>query len=535
MGYKTDFSKIDLDKYYFDEVAANRAVRYIETQIKHVKGKLSGKPMILEQWQKDEIIKPLFGWKHKETGLRKYTRTYIEIPKKNGKTALAGAVACIFLDIESEPGIVEIYSIAYGKDQAKLSWDATAGYILQSKRLSKKAEVFRNSIIVDKGKANARYFKPMSRDSKGQEGINPQLAIVDELHVHPDASLIENMEKSMASRLQPLSFVITTAGDNLYGVGYQRRQEAVDCVLGKADRENLLVCIHCADKEDDPFKEETWMKANPNYGVSVYKERLQEYAEAAKSTPANLNSFLRYHLNIWTAAKDAWIPDHTWMASTGLPKVDLRGRECYGGLDLSSRSDITAFTLVFPVDDRYYSLNWFWLPEDKGRYAPDASKNLEYLRWIEDKHIVETSGRTVDYAFIINKVSELSKIYDIRVIAYDNWNSSHIAPQLQEAGFDLFEFRQGYRSMSLPTKELEALVMDKRFEHFGNPVLRWMVGNAVIQSDPAGNIKVIKDVKRPSQKVDGVISNVMALGMCLNYQIEEKGSYMEDEKGLWFI
>ncbi len=538
MNYHTKQDEIDLDKYYFDESAADNAVRYIETHIRHVKGKLAGQRLKLEEWQKDKIVRPLFGWKVKETGLRKYRSAYVEIPKKSGKSFIAAAMAAIFLDIDKEGGS-EIVGVAWGKKQASLVFDATKGIILKSPRLSDKCRVLRSEIQAPDHIGGKKTYRTLSKDAGSEDGLNPTLAIIDELHIHKNSEVVEMVEKSMGAREQPLSFIITTAGSDLYGIGYQRHEYARDVVLGHHDDEKLLVCIYGADKDSDPFSEETWKAANPNYGVSVYKEKYEEEATKARGSSASLNSFKRYYLNIWTQSADGWVSDIVWQESSEYSdkrilkneledefrNLRLQDYPCYGGLDLSSRSDITAFNLMWRINGKFYSLNWFWLPEVKGSMSADV-KNIQYRDWVNQGYITETSGNVVDYDAIIRKLAELSAKYDIRRVAYDNYNSHHLVPQLVENGLDLIEFRQGFRSMNAPTKELEAAVMSKNFEHFGNPVLRWMAGNAEIQTDPAGNIKVIKDRNRPEKKVDGIISNVMSLGLWL--EEPDDGSYFED-------
>lgn len=529
----TDFSKIDKRKYYFDEKTADLAVRYIESNIRHVKGDLAGQLIKLEDWQKDKIIRPLFGWKVKETGLRKYSAAYIEIPKKSGKSFLAACMAAIFLDIEKEGGS-EVVGVAWGRKQAGLVFEATKEVIKKSPRLSGKCKVYRNSITAQDHLGGTKTYQILSKEAGGEDGINPQLAIIDELHVHKSNEVLEMVEKSMGARKQPLSFIITTAGSDLYGIGYQRHEYAEDIVKGTIKDENTLVCIYGADKEADPFSEKTWAAANPNYGVSVYKKSYEREAAKAKMSSASLNSFKRYYLNIWTQSADGWINDVTWQDSsetTEIPKF-LENYPCYAGLDLSSRSDITAFTLMWRIEEKYYSLNWFWLPEDKGTMSADT-KNIQYRDWVKNGHIVETQGNVVDYDFILAKLAELKERYDIRCVAYDNWNSHHIAPQMVELGLELTEFRQGFKSMNAPTKELEAAIMSKKFEHFGNPVLRWMAGNAEIQTDPADNVKVIKDRNRPEKKVDGIISNIMAFGLWLD-EPDDGGSYLENND-LWIL
>ena len=538
MNYKTDQSTIDLDKYYFDEKAADSAVRYIEGNIRHVKGELAGKLLKLEEWQKNEIIRPLFGWKKRQDGTRKFSSAYVEVPKKSGKSFLAASMAAIFLDIDKEGGS-EIVGVAWGRKQASLVFDATKGVIKKSPRLNKKCQVYRNTIQAPDHIGGTKKYHILSKEAGAEDGLNPQLAVIDELHEHKNSNVVEMVEKSMAARKQPLSFIITTAGSDLYGIGHQRHQYAIDVVKGIYEDDNLLVCIYGADKDDDPFSEETWKKVNPNYGVSVYKEAYEREAAKAKGSSASLNSFKRYYLNIWTQSADGWISDVVWKESSKykdkwthrndiedeLHKLGLADYPCYGGLDLSSRSDITAFTLLWNIDGQFYSLNWFWLPEEKGSMSADT-KNIQYREWVDKGYITETDGNVVDYDFVIHKIKELSEIYQIKSIAYDPYNSHHIVPKLDEIGAELVEFRQGFLSMNAPSKELEAAIMSKRFEHFGNPVLRWMAGNAEVATDPAGNIKIIKDRNRPEKKVDGIISNIMAYGLAIDPA--EKGSYLEE-------
>lgn len=525
--YFTDFSKIDKKKYYFDEKTANLAVDYIEENIRHVKGDLAGELVKLEEWQKERIIKPLFGWKEKNTGLRKFSSAYIEIPKKSGKSFTAACMASIFLDIEREGGS-EIVGVAWGRKQAGLVFEATKEVIKKSPRLSKKCKVYRNSITAPDHLGGTKTYQILSKEAGGEDGINPQLAIIDELHVHKSNEVLEMVEKSMGARKQPLSFIITTAGSDMYGIGYQRHEYAIDVVKGLIKDENLLVCIYAAEKDADPFDEETWKYANPNYGVSVYKKSYEREANKARKSSASLNSFKRYYLNIWTQSSDGWIADNVWVGSSKTTKIPydlLESYPCYGGLDLSTRSDITAFSLVWRIEGRYYSLNWFWLPEER-THGNAESGNFMYRDWVNNGYITETFGNIVDYDFVINTIFEQAKRFNIQGIAYDPYNSHHIAPKLEEA-VPMYEFRQGYKSMNAPTKEMEAEIMQGNFEHFGNPVLRWMAANSEVQTDPAGNMKVIKDKKRPEKKVDGIISNIMGFGMWLN-EPENSGSYLED-------
>lgn len=526
MSYKTDFSQIDLDKYYFDEVAANGAVRYIEDNIKHVAGPLSGQPLILEDWQKNEIIRPVFGWKHKENGLRKYTSAYVEIPKKNGKTFLAASFAAIFLDIEPEKGEVPIFSIAGNNDQAKLTFRATKGIITQSKRLSEKAEVLAHSIMV-RSKSSQKYFRALASKSETQQGVNPQLVIADEVHIHKDADLIENQRKSMIARTQPLFLMITTAGSDLYGVGYAEHTHAKEVALGIRDDENLLVCIYCADKNDDPFSEETWKKANPNFGISVTAAGLEREAKKAAHSSSSLNSFLRYHLNIWTQSKDSWINDRDWMQSMwDYDESILLENECVGGLDLSGTSDITSFGLVWSIDGRYYSKLWYFLPEDKGSNSADKG-NYQYLDWVKQGLVIETMGNTIDYDYIAQFISEKCKEYKITKIAFDPYRANYVIPKVDAPHVECISFGQSWKEMTMPVTIFEKSIMDKDFNHGGDPVLRWMAGNVLKDTGRDGTIaKLVKDKNAPEKKIDGLIVCTMALGLLIDN--DEGGSYLED-------
>jgi len=519
-----------LSKYYFDEKAANSAVKYIEQNIRHVKGELAGQPLILEEWQKEQIIKPIFGWKHKSTGFRKHTSAYIEIPKKSGKSFLAASIAAIFLDIEPEGGS-EIVGVAWGRKQAGLVFEATKEVIKKSPRLNNKCKIYRNSITAPDHLGGTKTYQILSKEAGGEDGINPQLAIIDELHVHKNNEVLEMVEKSQGARRQPLSFVITTAGSDLYGIGYQRHEYAKDVVKGILQDETLLVCIHGADIDDDPFDEATWIKANPNYNVSIGKRAYEKEASKARQSAASLNSFKRYYLNIWTSSLEGWIDESKWKQNQwDIDERILEGAECYGAIDLASRSDITAFTLIFYIEGAYISKNWFFLPREKGQNSAEKN-NIRYLDWIKQGYIIETDGDITDYQAVRKVINDCMAKYKIVQIAYDDWNAHHLIPDLVSDGIELLEFRQGFKSMSSPTKDLHAYATssERKFNHLGNPVLSWMAGNAEVRVDDADNWKVVKSKVNSEKKVDGIITNIMALALWLREKEDTKTSYLLDD------
>lgn len=541
MSYFTDISQIDLDKYWYDEKAAESAVRYIETHCYHAKGDLAGTPLILEEWQKEKIIKPLFGWKEKEVTTitskdgkvikrfhkRKFRFAYIEVPKKNGKSTLLSAIAQIFLDIEPEKG-AEVVGIAWGRKQAGIIFDMVKRSVAMSPRMTERVDLFRNAILSKDGE---KRYTTWSKEAGGEDGQSPNLIICDELHQHKSGELIDMAEKSMAARSNPLSLVITTAGDNLQGIGYERSNYAKDVAQGIIKDESLLVCIYCAnEKEDDVYDPKVWKRVNPQLGVSIPMDFFEQEAAKAKTSVYWENSFKRYHLNIWNNTRNQFISDSVWMDSSWVfDKKLLEGKPCFGGMDLSSTGDITAFSLVFPIDDYFVSLNWFFLPEDKSAHGLDQKRIIQYDGWVKRGYIIETPGNVIDYGFVRQVVQDAAVKYDVQAIAYDPYNMTETALQLQDAGLNMIKFRQGYISMNYPTKQLERLVLSKKFNHRGNPVLRWMNNNTSIATDPAGNIKIYRDKK--DEKVDGMVSNVMALGLATDPSNTPKRSYLEESGG----
>jgi phage terminase large subunit-like protein len=528
MSYFTDFSKIDLDKYYFDQKAAEGAVRYIENECYHSKGALAGTRLILSEWQKERIVKPIFGWKHKEPTIvkdatgrivakinkRKYRKAYIEIPKKNGKSTLMSAFAQIFLDIDPEKGS-EIVGLAWGRKQAGIIFDMVAKSIAKSPRMNERINHYKSRNVLLSKDAEKRYTV-WSKEAGGEDGQFPQLVIIDELHEHKNDEIVSVAEKSMLGRVNPLSLTVTTAGKDLDGIGYMRSEYCKQVASGIVEDESQLVCIFCADKEDDIFDKKTWYKANPQLGISISEDDFKEYVKDAKKSAHNENSFRRYHLNQWNNNVDSWISDASWWQCHWEVDIDFTKYPCYGGLDLSSTSDITAFTLMWLIDGVIYTKNWFWLPKEKAANSADVN-NVFYANWVKQGYITETDGNVVDDDYILFKISQLSKKYDIRYIAYDNYRSHHLVSQFIELGLKCIEFRQGWKSMTAPTLELEKMVLKKKLNHFGNPVLRWMISNSVVSSDPSGQaVKVMKEKNKPSKKVDGAITNIMAYGLWLD-------------------
>lgn len=506
-----------LDKGFFiDTKAGERAVNFIQ-KLKHTKGKWAGQPLLLERWQKF-IVFNLFAWKRAD-GSRRFRYAYVEVARKNGKTALAAGIALYMLYAEREPR-AEVYSVATVKDQAKLCFNDSVA-IVKNTALSQRMRVFRDSILYEQLGA---YFKPLSSDDGIHDGYSPYCVIVDEYHAHKDNGMLDVMRSGMAARVQPLVFIITTAGFNKNYPCYAYRQNAKNVMAGIVNDDSLFSMIFEMDAEDDWTDPQNWPKANPNLGVSVDYEYLAGEVKDAQNRPEAVRGVKTKNLNMWVDAETTWILDEVWAKCAGAFGIsELEGLKCWGGLDLSNVSDITAFVLLFEYKDKFALVPKFWIPEEKLQ-EKIAKENVGFAEWVDKGYVTVTPGNVTDYDFIKADIFAMAQKYDIISIAYDRWNSSQTVIQMQDEGLEMSPFGQGYGSMSAPTKEFEKMVLLEKMEHFNNPVLRWMLASTVIQVDPAGNMK--PDKRKSSQKIDGIVASIMALGEMMTCKAkEEKNPY----------
>ena len=494
-----------MSKFYFDKESAIKAINFIEKFCSHTKGELAGKPFLLEDWQK-EIVGNIFGWKSEETNLRKYRTVFIEVPRKNGKTTLCAAISLYMLFADSERGS-EVYAAAGDRNQAGIVFEIAKGMILNSHELTSRSKVFRNSITHE---AKGNFFQAISSDSKTKHGFNANCIIFDELHTQPNRDLWDTLTTSTGSRRQPLTMAITTAGYDKQSICYEVYNYAKKVEDGSIEDETFYPVIFEADEEDDISLESTWKKANPNYGISLRKEYMEQEARKAVSVPSYQNTFKRLMLNIWTDSQTQWIGHNEWIeCATDFDYKSLDGMKCWGGLDLASTRDISAFVLVFEVEKKYVFLPFLFIPEDNAKKRSDRD-GVDYMTWIKQGNVIATPGDVADYNFIRAKINELSVKYKIQSIAYDRWNASMLVTELMNDGANMSPFGQGFVSMSAPTKELEKLILSKEIVHDNNPAMNWMLSNVAVMEDPAGNIKIAKN--KSKEKVDGIVSMVMALG-----------------------
>ena len=509
-----------------DEKKAQHAVDFINC-LKHTKGQWRGVPFDLLPWQ-DKIIRDIFGTV-KQNGYRQYNTAYIEIPKKNGKSELAAAVAILMACGDGEWG-AEVYGCASDRQQASIVFDVAVDMVDQCPALRKRIKPVMSVKRLVYKPTNS-FYQVLSAEAYTKHGLNVHAVVFDELHAQPNRELYDVMTKGSGdARRQPLFFLITTAGTDRNSICYEVHQKAVDLLEGRKIDPTFYPVIYGIEDDADWGLEANWYRANPSLGHTIDIEKVRSAHQSAKENPAEENLFRQLRLNQWVKQSVRWMPMEKWDACDAPADMEaLNGRACYGGLDLSSTTDITAFVLVFPPrtdDEKYAVLPFFWIPEDslKLRVRRD---HVPYDVWQQQGYIKTTEGNVVHYGFIETFIEELNTRYQIKEIAFDRWGAVQMIQNLEGMGFTVVPFGQGYKDMSPPSKELMKLTLENKLAHGGHPVLRWMMDNIFVRTDPAGNIK--PDKEKSTERIDGAVAMVMALDRAIR---NENRASVYDERGI---
>ena len=508
----------------YDEDKADRAVNFIQG-LKHTKGKWKGVPFNLLDWQ-SKIIRDLFGTV-REDGNRQYRTAYIEIPRKNGKSEIAAAVALKLLFADSEPG-AEIYSAAADRDQAAIVFSVAVDMIEQAPELAKRCKIIRSTKRIIKN--DGSFYRVLSADHSTKHGFNASGIIFDELHTQPNRNLWDVLTTSGGTRSQPLVFAITTAGYNKHSICFEQHDYSRKILDEVIDDHTFYPVIFSAPDDAEWTDEEVWKSANPALGNFRDIEEMRALCYKAQQVPALQNTFRRLYLNQWTSQETRWLDLHKWDETAGEVFVeDLLGETAYAGLDLASTTDIAAFVMVFPDEDGCYDvLPYFWIPEERVQERAERDR-VPYDVWVDQGYIQTTPGDVIDYRYIRAKIEELSEKHFIEEIAFDRWGATQIIQELEDAGLTVVQFGQTFAAMSPPTKELMNLVLSKRLRHGGNPVLRWMADNLMVKQDPAGNLK--PDKSKSTEKIDGMVALIMGLDRAVRHE----GPSVYEERGLLVI
>jgi phage terminase large subunit-like protein len=520
----------------FSEERAAKTVGFIQNRCRHTRGEYAGRRFKLAPWQRDGIIRPLFGTVN-EHGLRQYRTAFVSRARKNGKSEEGTALALYLLCGDGERG-AEVYSAAGDREQAAIVFNTAAQMVRLDPVLSKRCRVIDSTkrILYED-----RVYRALSAEAYSKHGFNCHGIVFDELHTQANRELWDVLTTGTRGRRQPLTYAITTAGYNRNSICYEIYDYAKQVLNGTVVDPSFFAYLSEVPENADWRDESLWKLANPGLGTREQIEKgeafldieaLRSDARKAEYVPAYQNTFRQLSLNQWVQQNSRWLDLAAWDACD-TPLSELAGRECYAGLDLSSTTDITALVLAFK--DKAGAIDilpFFWIPGDNMRERANRDR-VSYPSWVAQGLVQSTEGNVIHYAAILKKLEELKKIYNVREVAFDRWGATKLSQDLTGAGFKMVEFGQGYASMSAPMKELLTLILSKRIRHGGNPVLRWMADCMEVKQDPARNIKPAKpDRGRSGKRIDGIVALVMAIDLITRNQ---KKPSVYETRGFLFV
>jgi phage terminase large subunit-like protein len=469
-------------------------------------------------WQV-EIIRELFGRMRADDPKRRAYRTcYIEIPRKNGKSEIAAALALYGLIGDGVVG-AEVYSCAADREQAALVFNVAAQMVRNDPALAGRLKIIDSQKRIVDHKTGS-FYRAISAEAYSKHGFNASMVIYDELHVAPNRELWDVMSTSMGARDEPLMIAITTAGFDRHSICWEQHDYATKILSGVVTDPAFYPVIYAAAEDADWTDEKVWKQCNPALQDFRDIDEMRALAHKAREIPALQNTFRNLYLNQWTEQSIRWLDMAAWDACQ-IPgavgwkelRARMKGKPCVAGLDLSSRTDLTALVLVFDEGgDVFTAVPFFWVPEN-GAAKRSRTDRVPYEQWIKDGLITPTPGDVVDQGFIREDINRLAKEYKIREVAFDPWNATKLAVELDGDGIKIVEMRQGFRSLSEPTKHLGALVTGRTLRHGGHPVLRWMASNMVVRQDPNGNLT--PDKSKVTERIDGIVALIMGIGAAL--------------------
>lgn len=517
MEYAKNTKDIDID-------LTKKVITFV-SMMKHTGGDLAGIDFQLLPFQIKFLIDVICTMKN---GKRKYTTAMLMLPRKNGKTELIAAVLNYFLFMDKERG-KEIYCAANETDQARIIFKATESMINQNNYLEANCTTYKSTRMIEKESQFEDFIKVLTSNADTKDGLKPYVAVYDELHAAKSAELFTVLEEGMAHRSSPLFIIISTAGYNHQGVMKQKYDYAKK-VKSRIIKDDSFYSMIFEPNEDDDWEDEaTWIKCNPALGYGVKLDYLRNKFIKAQHSGEDEVAFKTKHLNLWTSAATVWIKDKVWMAVSSEAVSPKVGATCYAGLDLASTTDIASCCFEFPTDKGIDVVWKFWIPKDK-MMERSKKDRVPYLTWVRDGYITATEGMVIDYNVIEHDIIEMCELYNVKLLAYDRWNSSSLIQSLEDKGISsLIPFGQGFASMSAPTKDIETLALQQKINHGNNPVVNWMMSNVAIQRDASDNIKI--DKAKSSEKVDGIVALAMSHGIHLaDRKTEDKSIY--EERGM---
>lgn len=516
--------------YWFDPAEAQRRIDLIE-RLPHTKGEWAFRRQLLtlEPWQKFGIA-CTFGWKRKSDNMRRFRESYWEVNRKNGKSQIAAGVGISCFVQDGEFG-AEVYS---GATTEKQAWEVFRPARLMVKRsplLAEAAGIEVNASNMNRPADGAR-FEPVIGNPG--DGASPSCSIVDEYHEHDSDALYTTMLTGMGARKQPLMFIITTAGANIAGPCYDKRREVIEMLEATVPNDELFGWIWTIDEDDDWKDPKVLAKANPNMGVSVYREYLESQQRRAIQQARFTNHFKMKHLGVWTTAKAAFFNLAQWEAlkDESLTLEQFEGQSSILAFDLARKLDMNSMARLFwrDIDGKrhYYSVApRFWVPEETVENMDNRRMAERYQKWVNTGHLIATSGAEVDYREILEEAMEANRLNPVDASPIDPHGATNLAHQLDDEGLSPITITQNYTNMSDPMKELEAAIASGRFHHDGNPIMTWCIGNVIGKTLP-GNDDVVRPIKQGNDnKIDGAVALIMAVGQAMSKDESDDDNFME--------
>jgi phage terminase large subunit-like protein len=498
-------------RWDFDPALAVRPIHFAEL-LPNIKGPLAGQTIKTMAWQRWIIIN-LFGFVDRRSRTRRFRQGSVWVPRGNGKSSLAAALAIYATFMEGEGG-AEGYAAAVTRDQARIVWDT-------AKEMVDRTPVLRARFGVETSKhsifkiTSASKFVSISSDAKSLDGLNVHFAVCDEIGSHRSANVYDVLLTALGKRRQPLLVSISTATGNNAGIGKKVHDYAQRVLDGVIRDDRFFAVIYAADPGDPVWEEATWRKANPGWGVTVQPDAIQAIANQAKASPAQEIAFKTRHLNLWVSADSSLFSLEAWRrcADTSMRLQDFEGRRCWIGLDLSAKVDLTAASLIFPLHEpgepeRYAIFSRCWLPES----TIASSRNPSYPGWVKEGALIATEGEVTDYEVIEDTLRDWCARFDVEAIGYDPWSARQLSQRLLNEGLPMVEVRQTVMNLSEPTKTFDALMRGRRLRHNGDPVLAWCVACVVGRRDEKDNVFPKKE-KNSDGKVDAAIATIIALAL----------------------
>ncbi|MCI5096648.1 MAG: phage terminase family protein [Rhodobacteraceae bacterium] len=508
---------------FFDCKAATRIINW-GGMLQHTTGPMAGKPLHLEPWQ---VFRhgSVFGWKHMDTGLRRFRSTYHQVGKKNGKTTDTG-VPMLYTQLFDGEAAPQGYCAATTKDQAGLLFKEMKRMIKRSAFLGQMMKVWRTSIETPKTDG---VIACLSRDGDSSDGINPSFLARDEMHRWTDRELADTIVESMIARDQPIDWVITTAGQDRASLCGELRDYAESVLRGGVEDDSFFGFVAEPPADCDPADPKFWAMGNPNLGVSKKISAMEDTLKKALAIQGRMPNFKRFHLNLWTEGAETWIARDVWdqgLAPAPFDHRALYGRKAWVGLDLSNKIDTTAIVVAVPVDGLIYLIAYTFIPEGpKGFIRRAQSEKREYVGWRDQGWLEVHKGGTIDEDALITRLEWIRGKFDLQEVAYDPWGMKYMADKLEKRRFPMVEHRQGYASISNPMKRFEEKVAQNKIRHGGNPVLAWQVGNVHRDEDAAENVKPNK--KKSTGRIDAAVAAIMALGRAEHGEQKRKARDIE--------